>query len=103
VGPALGGDKEWMTIDTSTGPGRGNIYQLWSPFANSFNDSDKLFTRSTNGGLTWLDALPLPQRPFFGTLDVGPNGELYTIGGSQTDDTFIMNRSTNAWDGTVTP
>jgi hypothetical protein len=28
LGPALGGDKEWMTIDTTAGPGRGNIYQV---------------------------------------------------------------------------
>src|SRR5438105_11735529 len=25
AGPALGGDKEWIAIDTTSGPGRGNI------------------------------------------------------------------------------
>src|SRR6266436_4172958 len=51
VGPALGGDKEWMAIDTTTGPGRGNIYQAWQ-IANSFtNNTNFMFTRSTNGGL----------------------------------------------------
>ena len=35
LGPALGGDKEWMAIDTTSGPGRGHIYQVWSPFLTS--------------------------------------------------------------------
>ncbi len=104
VGPALGGDKEWMTIDTTPGPGRGNIYQLWSPFANSYaNSATKLFTRSIDGGATWLNAVALPQQPFAGTLDVGPNGEVYTVGESQFSDTFVVSRSTNAWNRLVTP
>src|SRR5207249_11993738 len=48
VGGALGGDKEWVAIDTTTGPGRGNIYQDWSPFANIYNDSNRLITRSND-------------------------------------------------------
>src|SRR6266700_6984975 len=46
VGPAQGGDKEWMVIDTTTGNGRGNIYQVWSPFFNSYNDANSIFSRS---------------------------------------------------------
>src|SRR2546427_387243 len=34
LGPAFGGDKAWMTIDTTSGPGRGNIYQPWSTVSN---------------------------------------------------------------------
>src|SRR5437016_5873012 len=29
IGPALGGDKAWMAIDTTASPGRGNIYENW--------------------------------------------------------------------------
>ena len=75
VGPALGGDKEWMAIDTTSGPGHGNIYQVWSPFFNVYNnDPNHLFTRSTDGGLTWSTAIGVPHAPFFGTMDVGSTG-----------------------------
>jgi hypothetical protein len=102
AGQALGGDKEWMVIDTTTGPGRGNFYQLWSPFANSVgNNPFKLFTRSVDGGKTWSDPIAIPQVPYFGTLDIGPNGEVYAFG---TDgDTFWVNRSTNAADRFAIP
>src|SRR5262245_45993617 len=61
VGDALGGDKAWMVIDATTGPGRGNIYQAWSPgFNYANNDPTKVFSRSTDGGQTWLDAVALP-------------------------------------------
>lgn len=101
LGQALGGDKEWMAIDTTSGPGRGNIYQIWSPFYNIYNNQNKLFTRSIDGGANWLDAIAVPQYPYFGTLDVGPGGELYSVG---TDgNTFWMNRSTNAQNRLATP
>jgi hypothetical protein len=100
---ALGGDKEWMTIDTTTGPGRGNIYQTWSPGFNIFNSNTKIFTRSTDGGLSWLDAIDLPQERYWGTVDIGPNGELYTFGAGYSVAPFVVNRSTNAFDRNVTP
>ncbi len=101
VADALGGDKEWMAIDTTGGAGRGNLYQVWSPFWNSFNNnSGKLFTRSIDGGLTWSDPIALPQTPWFGTLDIGPDGALYSVG---TDGAvFWVNRSTNAPDRNAT-
>ena len=103
VGPALGGDKEWMAIDTTTGPGRGNIYQVWSPFYNVYNNENFLFTRSTNGGTSWMNAIGLPHSPYFGTLDVGPDGELYMFGTAIDIDPFVVNRSTNAQNPAVTP
>jgi hypothetical protein len=104
LGWALGGDKEWMAIDTTTGPGRGNIYQLWSPFFNyATNDPNKIFSRSTDGGNTWIDAIAMPHAPYFGTLDIGPDGEVYTFGTAIDIDPFVMNRSTNAQNALVTP
>jgi hypothetical protein len=102
IGQALGGDKEWMAIDTTTGPGRGNIYQLWSPFYNYANNNpNKIFTRSSDGGRTWLDAIGIPGAPYFGTLDIGPDGEVYVVG--NYGNNFLLSRSTNAVDRSVTP
>jgi hypothetical protein len=92
LGPAFGGDKPWMTIDTTTGPGRGYIYQAWSPVDNT--TANRVFTRSTDGGLTWMDPITIPQTPFWGTLDVGPRGEVYVVGWNGA--AFWVNRSTNA-------
>src|SRR6478735_7529859 len=74
---ALGGDKEWMAIDTTSSPGRGNIYQVWSPFYNYVSNPNQLFTRSATAGTTWMNPIGLPGYPYFGTLDVGPDGQVY--------------------------
>src|SRR6266478_2978042 len=103
AGPALGGDKEWMAIDTTTGPGHGNIYQVWSPFYNVYNNQNQIFTRSTDAGTSWMTAIGLPHLPYFGTLDVGPDGELYMFGTAIDIDPFVVNRSTNAQNQAVTP
>jgi hypothetical protein len=101
---ALGGDKQWMAIDTTAGPGRGNIYQVWSPFYNVYgNSASHIFTRSTDGGQTWMTAIGLPHSPYFGTLDVGPDGELYMFGTAIDIQPFVINRSTNAQNKLVTP
>lgn len=111
AGPALGGDKEWMAIDRTSGPGRGNIYQVWSPFFNVYsNNSQFVFSRSSDGGMNWMPALGLPPHsPYFGTLDVGPDGELYILG-SAIDfgvfldvKPFIVTRSSNAQSNLLTP
>ena len=94
LGLALGGDKPWMTIDATSGPGRGNIYETWSPFHNFTNDSNQIFSRSIDGGLSWMQPILMPNQPYFGTAAVGPNGELYTVGTDGT--TFWVNRATNA-------
>src|SRR5258708_815686 len=103
VASALGGDKEWMAIDTTSGSGRGNIYQVWSPFYNYYNNQTQIFTRSTNGGQNWMTAIGLPHSPYFGTLDVGPGGELYMFGSAIDIVPFVVNRSTNAQIRSVTP
>ena len=96
---AVGGDKAWLTIDTTTSPGRGNIYQCWSTAANSY--SNRIFSRSGDSGATWLDPLPLPQTPYWATLDTGPNGELYQFGWNGNG--FWLNRSLNATNAAASP
>ena len=91
-GPAFGGDKAWMTIDMTAGPGRGNIYQAWSTVSNTY--SNRNFSLSSDGGLTWTNPVAIPQHPYWSTLDIGPGGEVYLLGWDGA--TFWLNRSTNA-------
>jgi hypothetical protein len=103
AGPALGGDKEWMAIDTTSSPGRGNIYVVWSPFYNVYNNQNQIFTRSTDGGSTWMTAISLPHLPYFGTIAIGPNGEVYNFGTAIDVVPFCLNRSSNATNKLATP
>src|SRR6266540_3477158 len=66
-GNAGGGDKEWFTIDKTNGTGHGFQYQAWSPAATC---TSGLFSRSTDGGITWQAPLSLPNSAHWGTLDV---------------------------------
>jgi hypothetical protein len=91
VGPAVGGDKSWMTIDTTPSPGHGTIYQAWQTVSPT---GTRDFSLSYDGGVTWTNPFVIPQTPIFGTLDVGPQGQVYLIGTSGGQ--FWLNRSTNA-------
>jgi hypothetical protein len=44
-------DKEWIAVDQSDGPGRGNVYCAWAMF--QAYGSQMVFSRSTDGGQTW--------------------------------------------------
>jgi len=89
---AQGGDKQWMTIDKTGGPGIGHIYAFWT---SSFSVcSPGFFTRSTDGGGSYEDCITIPNDPFWGTLAVGPGGELY-VGASIGSD-FLVAKSTSA-------
>ena len=90
-----GGDKAWMTIDRTDGPGRGHIYAQWNGF---FSCCPGDFTRSTDGGASFEPTLSVPNDPFWGTLSVGPDGELYVCGNG-----FVVLRSDNAQDAAATP
>jgi hypothetical protein len=89
---AHGGDKQWMTIDKTDGPGTGHNYSFWtSSFSICYPG---FFTRSTDGGGSFEDCITIPNDPRWGTLTVGPDGELY-IGGSIGSD-FLVAKSSNA-------
>jgi hypothetical protein len=98
-GPGHGGDKEWFTIDKTGGPGHGFQYQFWTGF---FACDTGEFTRSTDGGLTWMSPIDLPNSPDTGALDVDTNGNLF-IGGSDFNGEFRCLRSSNAQNGGQTP
>jgi len=104
--PALGGDKAWMEIDRRTsGIGAGNIYSAWS-FGAPCDDDVGLFTRSTDGGLTWMTPIDTPVPSVFGTLAVGPDGEVY-VGGidfpSFSNPDFVVAKSSDARNPNVIP
>lgn len=89
---AQGGDKQWMTIDKTNGSGSGHIYASWT-YAYSVCEPN-FFTRSTDEGESYENCTSIPGNPYWGTLAIGPNGELYS-GGSQGYD-FLVAKSTNA-------
>ncbi|MCF8378131.1 MAG: T9SS type A sorting domain-containing protein [Bacteroidales bacterium] len=88
---AQGGDKQWMSIDKTGGPGSGNIYHFWS--TASICDPD-FFTRSANSGASFEDCISIPGGPYWGTTAVGPEGELYVCGKRWND--FMLAKSSNA-------
>src|SRR6266550_5157231 len=101
IAPADGGDKQWFTIDTTNSTGHGFQYQSWSTDGNNY--SGRQFTRSTNGGLTWMNPINIPNSPAWGTLDVDSTGNLFIGGVNLTTNGIWSVRSTNAKNGAVTP
>jgi len=85
-------DKEWLGVDMHSPLYKGNIYMTWTEFDNygssSPNDSSRIkFSRSTDRGLSWSDAITISDRSgdcidedntVEGAVPcVGPNGEVY--------------------------
>jgi hypothetical protein len=101
LGPADGGDKEWFTIDNTNSTGHGFQYQIWSTSGNNY--SGRQFTRSTDGGVTWLNPVNIPNTPIWGTPDVDSNGNLFIGGVNPNTGQIWCIRSTNAKNGGVTP
>jgi len=97
---AFGGDKAWYAIDTTDGPGSGNLYQSWNTAGNEYFPAQ--FNRSTDSGMTWSTPATIPEMPIFGTQAVGPAGELFIIGIQNFTDEFWVIRSSEA-DATDTP
>ena len=99
-GDAGGGDKQWFTIDKTNGPGHGFQYQAWDTSTCSSSGSGQ-FSRSTDGGITWMTPIGVPHQAQFGTLDVDTDGNLF-IGG-EGNNAFYCIRSSNAQIGNQTP
>ena len=94
LGPATGGDKQWFTIDNTNSTGHGFQYQCWSTAGNNYGG--RQFSRSTDGGVTWMDPIIIPNSPIWGTLDVDSNGNLFIGGVNLGNGQFWCIRSTNA-------
>ena len=97
---SAGGDKEWLTIDKTNGPGHGFQYQMNDSANCAFTSA--AFQRSTNGGMTWQSPVVLPNSPIYGTLDVDTNGNVF-VGGWTGGTGFRCVRSSNAQIAGQTP
>jgi len=103
---AQGGDKQWMAIDKTGSMGEGHIYSNWTSYFSVCDPG--FFTRSTDEGTSYEDCVVIPDNPYWGTLDTGPEGELYVIGTGFPD--LVIAKSTSArdsaqvvsWDFTTT-
>ena len=88
---AQGGDKQWMEIDKSNTSGNGHFYAYWN---SSFSVCPPgSFTRSTDG-VFFEDCVTIPNDPYWGTLAVATNGDLFA--GGADGGSFMVARSSNA-------
>ena len=101
IGPATGGDKQWITIDNTNSSGHGFQYQSWSTAGNNYGG--RQFSRSSNGGVTWMNPIFIPNSPIWGTLDVDTNGNLFIGGVNAATNQIWCIRSSNAKNSAVTP
>jgi len=99
-GGAGGGDKQWFTIDKTNGTGHGFQYQATD---TSTCSGSGLFSRSTDGGVTWMTPISIPNSADLGTLDVDTNGNLFIGGEGDSNNVFYCIRSSNAQIGNQTP
>lgn len=88
---AYGGDKQWIAVDDTSGPGHGHLYQAWD-YAGCCGDN--WFNRSTDGGMAFEYPIPIPQQPYWGVTEVAPDGSLYVIGRGPSPTMWIVARST---------
>ena len=94
---AYGGDKQWMVVDLNDGIGQNNMYAYWTRWYTCPGCSGH-FTRSYNGGQSFLPTINVDGNPLWGTLAVGPDSELYIAG-----DGFTVTKSSTMYDEGLTP
>lgn len=66
---AFGGNKPWIAVDPTDGPGRGMLYAYWG----------REFTRSADGGKSFKAKWQLPSSADWGTMTVDPSGEVHIL------------------------
>jgi len=91
--PAYGGDKAWIAVDRTNGPGRGYLYQAWD-YAGCCGDD--WFNRSIDGGSSFEPPVPIPDWPFWGVTEVAEDGAVYVAGQTTDPSTFAVARSSAA-------
>lgn len=103
--PSFGGDKNWLVVDSTGGIGDGNLYGIWQRFGGCCGFD--VLVRSTDDGASYESPVDVDRWPTFGTLAVGPAGELYAAGidGTVTQDfsTVVVSRSDDARDAGRSP
>ncbi len=76
---SAGGDKEWLTIDKTSGPGHGFQYQIYDG-ANCARHQRGISTLHKRRRHLAKSSVTLPNSPIYGTLDVDTNGNVF-VGG----------------------
>jgi hypothetical protein len=97
---AYGGDKQWMIIDKTSGPGKGFIYESWTNYYSACAPNG--FTRSVDDGDSYEDCSP-GGGEYWGTLDVGPDGTLYMGGNGQISISYNAKSGTTPIDWVTMP
>jgi hypothetical protein len=91
---AYGGDKAWFAIDRTNLSSSGFIYAAWD-YASVFTPNG--FTRSISHSASYSIPVPMPTSPNWGTMAVGPDGEVYVCGNRDgVQSQFTMIKSTDA-------
>lgn len=90
---AYGGDKQWMVIDNTDGTGSGFNYSFWTQYYSYCYPG--FFTRSSDLGVSFEPCVTVQGKPYWGTLAIGPEGELYIAGAGDSDD-IMLAKSVNA-------
>ncbi len=90
---AYGGDKQWLAVDTTQGPGRGHLYQAWD-YAGCCGDL--WANRATAGAGSFEYPVLIPDYPYWGVNVVGPDGTLYLAGTSYSATGYSVVRSSTA-------
>jgi hypothetical protein len=91
---AQGGDKQWMTIDPTAGPGNGNIYASWNSAFTTCPPG--FFTRSVDNNNSYESCTFVDGDPYWATLAVNSDGVLYVGGANSLNDSMLVARSDNA-------
>jgi len=89
-------DKPYLVADTSKSRFAGNLYVGWTRW--TLTDSEMMFSRSTDDGVTWSPPIEIDRHPGLPRDDngaaegfagaVGPDGRMYAVW-SQDDDIFF--------------
>lgn len=102
-----GADKGRIGIDRSGTASDGHIYVHWREGLD-----DRHFTRSTDAGASYGQPVSIPGRPAFGTIAVGPEGQVYIGGRTESGElvgaklvfsAHLFSTSLNARDPSATP
>ncbi len=96
--PAYGGDKGWMTIDKTGGPGNNNIYC----FSRDDVATNIVLTRSFDRGGFFHPLISVPGNPGRGTLAAAADGAIYAAGRSFNNGLFVVARSSDMFDSSST-
>ena len=97
---AFGGDKQWMAVDRTGGPGAGHVYSNWNQTFSCCGPTS--FTRSTDAGDSYDAPVSIPQTPFWGTTAVAPSGNVY-VAGVGAGSLFYVAKSTTLSDPMSSP